>query len=269
LCYSFKLNEHLIECGWVLQNYRQIDLSAGLGIDVREYPVDNGEADNLLFVDGKPARVIEAKKEGTILTEVHDQSYRYATGRLKWFINYALLPFIYESTGKETHFADYRDTKPRSREIFAFHRPESLWEYLKQNDTIRGRLHNLPTLQMKNLRDCQFNAITELDRSFMEAKPKALIQIATGSGKTFTVISSIYRLLRFAGAKRILFPRRYKKSWQTGVSQVQEYIQRQTLTSQCAYTFICYLMRHKDYRTNLNHYRIQHIDKLREVIDSK
>lgn len=200
-----QIDRQLTQSGWSIQNYRQIDLSASLGIAVREYPTDSGEADYLLFVDSKPVGVIEAKKEGTILTTVHEQSVRYATGKLKWYINHEPLPFVYESTGKETHFADYRDPKPRSREIFSFHKPETLKEYLKERTSLRNRLQKFPKLELNNLRDCQFTAINNLEESFADAKPKALIQMATGSGKTFTAITSIYRLLKFAGAKRILF----------------------------------------------------------------
>ncbi len=199
------IDYQLSQCGWIIQNFRQINLSAGLGIAVREYPTDSGEADYLLFVESKPVGVIEAKKEGTILTSVHEQSFRYATGKLKWFLNERPLPFIYESTGKETHFADYRDPKPRSREIFSFHRPETLKEWTKSSSSLRNKLQHIPKLELNNLRDCQFTAINNLEKSFSEARPKALIQMATGSGKTFTAITSIYRLLKFAGAKRILF----------------------------------------------------------------
>ncbi|MBM2813805.1 MAG: type restriction protein res subunit [Ignavibacteria bacterium] len=195
----------LTQCCWIIQDYKQVNLSVGPGIAVREFPTDSGEADYMLFIEGKPIGVIEAKPEGTILTTVHDQSFRYATDKIKWFINSEPLPFVYESTGIEIHFADYRDPKPRSREIFSFHKPETLKEWLKNANSLRYRLQHIPTLELNNLRDCQFNAINKLDKSFSDAKPKALIQMATGSGKTFTAITSIYRLLKFAGAKRILF----------------------------------------------------------------
>ncbi len=199
------IDNQLVQTGWIIQDYRQLNLSASLGIAVREYPTDSGEADYMLFVDCKPVGVIEAKKEGTILTSVHEQSVRYAMGKLKWFMNHEPLPFVYESTGKETHFADYRDPKPRSREVFSFHRPETLKEWIKNVTSLRHKLQHIPKLELNNLRDCQFIAINNLEESFADAKPKALIQMATGSGKTFTAITSIYRLLRFAGAQRILF----------------------------------------------------------------
>jgi type I restriction enzyme R subunit len=104
-----------------------------------------------------------------------------------------------------TRFTDYRDPKPRSRNLFSFQRPETFRDWLKEDKTIRARLHDLPALNTTGLRDCQTTAITNLERSFKAARPKALIQMTTGSSKTFTAISFIYRLLKFAKARRILF----------------------------------------------------------------
>ena len=199
------IDKQLTQSGWAIQDFRQVNLTSSLGVAVREYPTSTGEADYMLFVEGTPVGIIEAKKEGILLSVVHDQSLRYATDRIKWFHNNEPLPFVYESTGKETNFADYRDPKPRSREIFSFHRPDTLKEWLKSKNSLRNRLQNIPKLELNNLRDCQFSAINNLEQSFSKAKPKALIQMATGAGKTFTAITSIYRLLKFAGAKRILF----------------------------------------------------------------
>ncbi len=199
------IDAQLMQTGWAIQNYKHINLNASIGIAVREYPTDSGEADYMLFIEGNPVGVIEAKKEGTILSAVHDQAVRYASGRIKWFVNNKPLPFIYESTGKETFFSDNRDPKPRSREVFSFHKPETLQEWLSYKESLRRRLQLIPKLELNNLRDCQFRAINNLEESFADNRPKALIQMATGSGKTYTAITSVYRLLKFAGAKRILF----------------------------------------------------------------
>jgi type I restriction enzyme R subunit len=112
---------------------------------------------------------------------------------------------VYESTGTETLFRDLRDPSPRSRRVFAFHKPETLHEWIHQQDTLRSRLHHLPPLVSLGLRDCQNEAIVNLERSFADAHPRALIQMATGSGKTYTAVSFIYRLIRYGGAKRVLF----------------------------------------------------------------
>ncbi len=89
--------------------------------------------------------------------------------------------------------------------MFSFHRPETLAGWLKQEESLAGRFHDLPRLSPEGLRDCQYNAIKNLEESFRNNRPKALVQMATGAGKTFTAITEVYRLLKFANAKRILF----------------------------------------------------------------
>jgi type I restriction enzyme R subunit len=201
-----KIDKQLLDCGWVIQNKNQVNLSAGIGIAIREFQTDVGPADYVLFVDKIPVGLIEAKREeeGIHLRDVHDQSMEYATAKLK-HLNHDPLNFVYESTGTITHFTDYRDPKPRVREVFTFHRPETIREWVKKGSALRNRLLSLPALPVERLRDCQIKAINQLEVSFKENKPRALIQMATGSGKTFTAITFIYRLLKFAGAKRILF----------------------------------------------------------------
>lgn len=196
----------LIMSGWIIQNKSTINLSVSKGVAVREYQTNVGPADYILFVDKKPAGVIEAKRkeEGVRLTMHEDQSSEYATAKIK-YINNDPLPFVYESTGEVTHFTDYRDPKPRSRPVFTFHRPETFELWLREPKTLRAGVFDIPALQPDGLRDCQVTAITNLEKSFRENRPKALVQMATGSGKTFTAITSIYRLLKFAKAKRILF----------------------------------------------------------------
>ncbi|AMR33682.1 restriction endonuclease subunit R [Mucilaginibacter sp. PAMC 26640] len=201
-----EIDKQLLLCGWLIQNKKQINLSAGVGVAVREYQTETGPADYILFIDKKPVGVIEAKREdeGLKLTVVEEQSTEYAKSKLK-YLNNDPLPFVYESTGEITRFTDYRDPKPRSRPVFTFHRPETFQQWLKETKTLRARLHDNPLLETAGLRDCQVTAITNIEKSFRDNRPKALIQMATGSGKTFTAISFIYRLLKFAKAKRILF----------------------------------------------------------------
>ncbi|WP_425801229.1 DEAD/DEAH box helicase family protein [Desulfitobacterium sp. Sab5] len=200
------IDKQLIACGWVIQNKGQINLFAGVGVAVREYQTDVGPADYILFVDQKPIGVIEAKKEeeGYRLTEVEGQAAGYAGSKLK-YLNNDQLPFVYESTGTITHFTDYRDPKPRAREVFTFYCPEAFREMLKNPVSLRGRLLDIPELPTEGLRNCQIRAINHLEQSFKDNRPRALIQMATGSGKTYTAITFIYRLLKYARAKRILF----------------------------------------------------------------
>ncbi|RLA43030.1 MAG: restriction endonuclease subunit R, partial [Gammaproteobacteria bacterium] len=197
----------LEDAGWKVQHKKKIDFSAGLGVAVREYQTDAGPADYVLFVDGKAVGVIEAKPEdwGHKITIVEKQSGDYAAAKLKWINNKEPLPYIYESTGVITRFTDGHDPRPRSREVFSFHRPETMQEWLGKPASLRTRLQTIPALDRTGLRECQITAIENLEVSFKDDRPRALIQMATGAGKTYTAITSIYRLLKHADAKRILF----------------------------------------------------------------
>lgn len=202
-----RIDAKLDEAGWHVQDKATLDWNAGRGIAVREYPTDTGPADYVLFVDKRAVGVIEAKPKdwGHKITTVEEQSSDYAAAKLKWINNKEPLPFVYESTGVITRFTDGRDPKPRSREVFTFHRSETMAEWLAKPKSLRARLHDIPALNPAGLRDCQITAIQNLEKSFREDRPRALVQMATGSGKTFTAITSVYRLLKFADAKRILF----------------------------------------------------------------
>ncbi|MFD2573781.1 DEAD/DEAH box helicase family protein [Spirosoma soli] len=199
------IDRMLVEAGWVIQDVKALNFSANVGVAVREYPTDSGPADYVLFIDRKPVGIIEAKPEGTILTPVEEQSGRYAVSKLKWQKDHQPLRFIYESTGTETHFTDNSDPAPRAREVFSFHRPETLKNLGRQGIALRQRLQQFPELDTRNLRECQIKAITNLETSFGKNQPRALVQMATGSGKTFTAITATYRLLKYAKAHRVLF----------------------------------------------------------------
>jgi len=208
-----KIDELLIAAGWIIQNYKQLNLGAGQGIALREVPLKTGPCDYLLLVDRRPVGVIEAKKQGTTLSGVADQSANYAENLPEFLANLlpagiSGLPFLYESTGVETLFRDERDPEPRSRRVYTFHRPETLADWLAQPDTLRARLAVMPAahpLPAQNLRACQVEGIAHLEESFAADRPRALIQMATGAGKTYTACAFTYRLIKFGGAKRVLF----------------------------------------------------------------
>ena len=200
------IDEQLRQAGWSIQDKKEINFNTSLGVAIREYPTDSGFADYVLFVDREPVGIIEAKREekGLYLTVAEEQSNKYANSKLK-YINNRPLNFIYESTGKLTRFTNRRDPKPRSRLVFSFHRPETLQEWQDKPKSLRDKLQDIPPLEPNGLRECQIKAITNLEASFKRNFPRALLQMATGSGKTFTAITAIYRLLKFADAKRVLF----------------------------------------------------------------
>ena len=142
------IDKMLSKAGWIVQDKKKINWTAGPGIAVREYQTDVGPADYVLFAGRKPVGVIEAKAEewGQKITTVEDQSGAYAAAELKWVTNQEPLPFIYESTGVVTRFTDARDPKPRSREVFNFPRPQTLQDWRNQSNSLRSRLQGLPVL---------------------------------------------------------------------------------------------------------------------------
>ena len=182
------------------------DISA---VAVREFPMsDKSEADYLLFIEGKACGVIEAKREGKATSGAQQQSKHYATHLpqgLKAWAN--PLPFLYESNGGEIFFTDLREPTPRARRVFAFHTPKSLLDKLQSQSTLRQNLTTLPQIPLDSthLRPCQAEAITALENSLSLNKPRALIQMATGAGKTFTACNFVARLFTHANAGRILF----------------------------------------------------------------
>ena len=201
------IDQRLTQAGWILQDMRQLNPLAGPGVAVREFPTSTGPVDYALFVDGAPVGIVEAKadEKGENITVVEAQSSRYAGSTFKWVRSGYQIRFAYEATGKLTRFTDYNDQKYRSRRIFSFHRPESLRELLRQGDTIRNNMKHFPPLDTSGFRDCQITAIRNLEQSFGENRPRALIQMATGAGKTFTAITAVYRLLKYAKINRVLF----------------------------------------------------------------
>ena len=196
-----EIDKRLRDAGWSVQNKKEVDWSKSIGVAVREYPTENGKpVDYALFVDKEPVGVIEAKRdeEGHKITRVEEQSSGYADSPLKGLSNEPL-PFRYEATGVLTRFTDIRDPKPRSREVFSFYRPETLKEKLEEEKTLRGRLtHELSIFESETgfFRDCQIKAIKNLEVSLKENRPRALIQMATGSGKTFTAITYIIKTFK-------------------------------------------------------------------------
>lgn len=202
-----EIDEMLEQAGWVVQDRSELNIRASMGVAIREFVMkDNGESDYLLFVNGKAIGVLEAKKAELSLSGVENQSQGYACNLPEGVRCYQMpLPFIYESNGSEIYFRDCRDKICRSRRLFSFHKPETLYELISNDDTLRNNLMTLPELNKEGLRACQVEAIEGLENSLKNGKPRALIQMATGAGKTFTTCNFTYRLLKYAKAKRILF----------------------------------------------------------------
>ena len=201
------IDRKLLQSGWIIQDVISLNPMAAMGVAVREFPTSTGEVDYALFVEGVPVGVVEAKKSeaGEDITAVEKQSARYANSSFKWVKCEYRIRFAYEATDKLTRFTDYADIKYRSRKVFSFHRPETLAALLKQPDTLRNNMKHFPPLDTTGFRQCQITAIQNLDASFAHNKPRALVQMATGAGKTFTAITSVYRLLKYGKMNRVLF----------------------------------------------------------------
>jgi len=210
------IDRMLAETGWLIQDRDDLNPLAGRGVAVREFTVATGRADYVLYVDGMIVGVVEAKREGEVLSRALAQNDRYARGVLKEF-RLAVwredepFAFRYATTGSETYFLDRLDPDARSRQVFTFHRPETIAGWMRraqeqpQIPTLRAGLRTMPQLETGGLRSAQVEAITGLESSLAQDHPRALIQMATGAGKTFTAVTETYRLLKYAQAKRVLF----------------------------------------------------------------
>ena len=210
-----EIDRQLEACGWVVQDFVSMNIHAARGVAVREYPlswregaeIKSGFADYLLYADGWAIGVVEAKPAGHTLQGVVVQSKRYTEGLDKHVpARYRPLPFAYESTGEVTQFTNGLDPDPRSREVFTFHRPGELLRLQDLGSAqLRRLVQKMPALPRGKLWDVQHEAIRKLERSLADGRPRSLIQMATGSGKTFTAVTACHRLIKHAGARRILF----------------------------------------------------------------
>ncbi len=213
------IDDQLAAAGWLVQDRKQLNLFAGLGVAVREAIMAKGygRADYLLYVGKRAVGVIEAKPVGTTLSGVEWQSAMYADGlpaevRLKALTVAGRLPFVFEASGTETHLTNGYDPEPRARRIFAFPQPTTLARLVRDADadpehpTWRAKVQQMPVLDKEGLRPAQVTAIDGIERSLTEQRfDRSLVQMATGAGKTFTAVTAAYRLLKFGGFTRILF----------------------------------------------------------------
>jgi type I restriction enzyme R subunit len=229
------IDTQMAEAGWVVQDRDQVNLSAGRGIAIREFKLSGGfgYADYLLYVDGKAVGAFEAKKDDVALSGIEGQVDKYSKGLPKGLpAPIQPLPFLYVGTGEKTGFFNLLDPNPRTREIFQIHRPETLAEWLDADtlagwvshrldgaeiaddgtlddtrpSSLRMRLKKgMPPVVIPNLWPNKVEAIRNLEKSLAEDRPRALIQMATGSGKTLLAVTAIYRLIKFGGARRVLF----------------------------------------------------------------
>ncbi|HPW96564.1 MAG TPA: DEAD/DEAH box helicase family protein, partial [Paludibacteraceae bacterium] len=163
----------------------------------------NLEVDYLLFIEGKAIGVIEAKRADIPLSEtVIKQAENYTYKLLKWYQYWQKpLPFVYISNGKEILFRDIRDANSSYQLLLQMHTPKEVAKMAG----IKNEFAGLSYLSPKGLRKCQFEAVTELEKSFRRGEKRALMVLATGAGKTFTACMAAYRLLSYTPIRRVLF----------------------------------------------------------------
>ncbi|MCW5943859.1 MAG: DEAD/DEAH box helicase family protein [Fimbriimonadaceae bacterium] len=219
-----RIDDKLRASGWEVQDFAAMNVSAAEGVAVREFKMERGfgKADYLLYAARTAVGVVEAKPEGDTLTGVEVQTQKYGEGLPKGVPCFRRpLPFLYQSTGVETRFTNALDPEPTSRDVFSFHRPETFLEALRPSGsanrsvaerrteydtgTLLHRLQRLPPVSVEGMRRCQVRAIQNLEASLADNRRRALIQMQTGSGKTYTAVAQTYRLIKHAQAKRVLF----------------------------------------------------------------
>ena len=223
-----KIDRLLEDAGWTVQDRDDMNLSVP-AVAVREFKLDKGHgyADYLLFLDGKAVGVCEAKPAGVPVRNVEVQAKKYVDGLPDELeAPFKPLPFAYISTGEETAFINHFDPHPRTREVFSFHRPETLREWLtadtldgwmKQSggfytaaddtkpSTLRARLRAMPPVVLPGMWPNKVRAVVNIEKSLFDDHPRSLIQMATGTGKTLLAVTTLYRLIKFGGARRVLF----------------------------------------------------------------
>lgn len=204
-----KIDQMLKDSGWTVVPRDDFTPDAVNAQAVEENLMKgNLEADYILYLDGKAIAVLEAKREENKLgLEVAEQAQNYGNILPDWVQAWKTpLPFIFLCNGDLLLFKDMRETKPSYKVIKKMFTPKEIVNLA--GDDIKSQFAKLPALPPvgpKGLRECQFEAITNLEISFKQGLKKALIVLATGAGKTFTACTAAYRLLNYMGAKRVLF----------------------------------------------------------------
>ena len=199
-----KIDQWFADAGWEVINRDEYEPTS-TAVAIREGLLkDNLEADYFLFINGKAVGVLEAKREETdaFSSIVCEQAALYAKSVPNIYQTYQKpLPFIFTSNGKELYFCDFREQDHYFKQIMTIPTPHELVKKLGINDYFAG----LPTLRKKGLRDCQYEAITELEKSFRAGQNRALMVLATGAGKTYTACLAAYRMLSYTPMRRVLF----------------------------------------------------------------
>ena len=177
------------------------------GHRTEEEETENGPADYALWLNNELVGIVEAKKVTVGPQNFLTQAERYSRGArgTKFDFGGYRVPFLYSTNGEVYWFHDVRHPMNRSRRVAVFHTPDAFKEFLGRDfDTDCAKLLELPHSHPK-LRPYQKEANAAVDRAIAERKRNLLVAMATGTGKTFTMVSQIYRLMKAGVARRVLF----------------------------------------------------------------
>lgn len=200
------IDQMLNDAGWQIVPRSEFTLDSSAVAVTEGLLNGNLEADYLLFLEGKAIGVLEAKREDVdLLSVAAGQAENYTHNLPLWCASWNKdrhLPLVYLSNGKELFFKNLQDDSMDDyTPLNEMHSPKDIVKLTGISSYFAG----LPTLKRKGLRDCQYDAITNLEKTFRDGQKKALIVLATGAGKTYTACLAAYRLLTYTPAKRILF----------------------------------------------------------------
>ncbi len=198
-----KIDNWLEDAGW--QVVDRIDYTPEItAVAIREGLMKgNKEADYLLFLEGKAVGVLEAKRaEKTLDDIVAEQAEGYCRSCPSWCKSWANpLPIAYLSNGKDLLFKNLSEDDAEYEPVKQILTPKAIAKLLG----IGSQWIGLPTLSPKGLRDCQYNSIINLENSFRAGQKRAVLILATGSGKTFTAVTAAYRFVEYAQMRKVLF----------------------------------------------------------------
>lgn len=199
-----KIDKQLMDSGWNIVS--RDEYIPNLSLAVKEALMQGGkESDYLLFIDNKAIAVIEAKKaENSLGIDVAKQAENYAITPENWYGTWFdnLIPLVYLANGKKILFKNMlTDPDGDYIELKEMHSPKRMLQLINKTSEYGA----LPRIERKGLRDCQYNAECEFEKSIKQREKKALAILATGSGKTYLACLAAYRLLNYTPTRRVLF----------------------------------------------------------------
>lgn len=203
-----RIDQQLKSNGWQIMPYAEsVNLSLLTHHAIEELPTANGPADYALVVNGKLLAIVEAKKLEVGASNVLEQAKRYAKGAPNTIGNWSdyHVPFLYSTNGELIYKLDVRDSKNLSRQIYGFHTPQALNSLFHSNKNDAFQWLQEHPIETPGLRDYQKKAILTYEEELETGKRFMMLAMATGTGKTFTTVNLVYRMLASGYAKRILF----------------------------------------------------------------